>query len=393
MQQSPHNILSTAPRCIGLSTVVDVFNQHELFEVIDNQRVVQFSRLKGESGFSGVDNVRKSTGISVRRILREGLTSVDLAEALCRRLEQATGHTLLDFDDILLCHSHTDPNACRRLARRLSRRLHLPTGLVTPFNFGCCGFLKLLQEGTERIDELPDGARIALLSVETPETWHDASDRLFCGLVSAGATAAVLEQGIGLPLSVIRAEDFLIPTDRRPNPFPLFSIDSGDVFDFRGTACHRSVMRMNSEPVFLNGIELMLDNLRTAMLSIDLQPGQRVVVAPHQPSGKLLRALVAAARSEYPDVEFLNNLDQYGNTISSSVPTILSRLPEVLRANNRAPLRDGDHLILLAAGICMDQIADYMSTGHACLKWVSSPAATSPELPMNVPEAILQPQI
>ncbi|MCP4509885.1 MAG: hypothetical protein GY826_26210 [Fuerstiella sp.] len=126
---------------------------------------------------------------------------------------------------------------------------------------------------------------------------------------------------------------------------------------------------MNAEPVFINGIELMLDNLRAAMLSIDRQAGQRVIVAPHQPSGKLLRALIAAAAMEFPDIEFLNNLESYGNTISSSVPTLISRMEEVLVLNKLEPLRDNDHIILLAAGICMTDIADQMSAGHTCLQW------------------------
>ena len=87
---------------------------------------------------------------------------------------------------------------------------------------------------------------------------------------------------------------------------------------------------------------------------------------------ELLKALVAAARVEYPEFEYLNNLKTYGNTISSSVPTILSRLSQVLEANGLQPPREGDHIILLAAGICMEEISDHMSAGHACLQWVTA---------------------
>jgi hypothetical protein len=54
---------------------------------------------------------------------------------------------------------------------------------------------------------------------------------------------------------------------------------------------------------------------------------------------------------------------------------VLARLPEVLDANHYAPLRDGDHVILLAAGICMEEIGDHMSSGHACLQWVTNSVA------------------
>lgn len=358
---------------LGLSSIVDVYDRQDLFELIDNPRVVQLSHLGGAAGFANPENVARSTGISTRRILRAGLNAADLGLALCRRLEQETGTALHDFPVVMLCHSHTDPTACDQLSAELCRRMNLPSTTITAFNFGCSGFLKLLHEAVLQLSSDDTIQQIALLNIETPETWHDASDRLFCGIVGAGATAMVLERGNGIPVSTVVSDDFPVPDHLRPNPNPLFSHDTTDAFCFRGMPVHRTVMRMNAEPVFLNGIELMLAGLRSAAATIDVQPGQRVVVVPHQPSGKLLKALVAAARTEFPKFEYLNNLKSYGNTISSSVPTILSRLPEVLAANNSQPLQDGDHVILLAAGICMQEISDHMSAGHACLQWVTSP--------------------
>ncbi len=354
----------------GLTTIVDIYDQNQLFERLDNQRVLQLSRLNEQPGFSSLDAVRKSTGISLRRILAEGLFEADLAVALAERLQEVSQSSLSDFDAVFLCHSHTQDDACQQLARQLEDRLHLSRGFVRPLNYGCCGFLKMLHDAVDMLDVSDSSdARVALLSVETPETWHDASDRLFCGLVSAGATAAIVEKRGGLPLGFVRADDFSVPPERRPNPHPLFRRELADGFTFRGDPCQKLVMRMNAEPVFLNGIELMLHNLRSASMTIDRKPGQRVIVVPHQPSGKLLRALVAAASSEFPDFEFLNNLDQYGNTISSSVPTVLSRLPQVLAANDLPPIQQDDHLILLAAGICMTEIDNHMSAGYACLQW------------------------
>jgi 3-oxoacyl-[acyl-carrier-protein] synthase-3 len=180
----------------------------------------------------------------------------------------------------------------------------------------------------------------------------------------------VLERNTGIPVAMIRTDDFAISPELRPNPEPLFRKETGQVYTFRGETVTRTVMRMNAETVFLNGIELMLNNLRSAVASVDLSPGQRVIVIPHQPSGKLLKALIAAARLEYPDFEFLNNLSDFGNTISAAVPTIMARLPQVLKENNLSPISDGDLIILLAAGICMREIENHMSAGHACLEWV-----------------------
>ena len=355
----------------GLSSIVDVYDRDDLYDFLDNARIVELSRLGGAAGFASPENVSRSTGISVRRILRPGMTAVEVGVALGRRLEQESGQLLREFPLIMLCHSNTDPSACERLAVELSERFGVPAGRLLAFNFGCSGFLKLLHEAVIQLVGDDNLSRIVLLNIETPETWHDSSDRLFCGIVAAGATAMVLERGKGVPVSAVRSEDFPVPDHLRPNPDPLFRRDTTDGFCFRGQPIYRTVMRMNAEPVFLNGIELMLAGLRTAASSIEVRPGQRVIVVPHQPSGKLLKALVAAARVEFPDFEYLNNLKTYGNTISASVPTILSRLPQVLEANGLQPPREGDHIILLAAGICMEEISDHMSAGHACLQWVT----------------------
>ena len=359
----------------GLTCITDVYDRDDLFDFLDNDRITELSRLGGNKGFASPENVFRSTGISVRRILRPGVTSADVAAAICSRLEQESGLQLSDFSEVMLCHSNTNPQACVDLAEAICERTGLPGSFVMPFNFGCSGFLKLLHEAVLHMAADDTVTRIALLNVETPETWHDASDRLFCGIVGAGATAVVLERGHGIPVSHVCSDDFRVSNELRPNPLPLFRRDDADAFCFRGNAVHRNVMRMNAEPVFLNGIELMLAGLRSAAASIDVQPDQRVVVVPHQPSGKLLKALLAAARVEFPGFEFLNNLKLFGNTISSSVPTVLARLPGVLDANHYAPLRDGDHVILLAAGICMEEIGDHMSSGHACLQWVTNSVA------------------
>lgn len=357
----------TSCDALKISALVDIFDRTELFETLDNDEVVRLSRLGGRSGFSGDKAILKSTGVARRRMLAKDLRAVDLAEQVCRKIERVTGQSMADFDRILLCHSHVDPNACQQVANELVNRMGFDSARIQAYNHGCAGFLKLLATADELLDQQDE--HVCLLSVESPEFWHDASDRLFCGIVSAGATAAVVERRNGLPINDIAVGDVRIPVERRPNPDPLFRKETCDGFDFRGNPIRREVMRMNPEPVFLNGIELMLSNLRDALVSCDYQPGQRVLVAPHQPSAKLLKALLAAARADFPEVQFLNNLQDFGNTISSTVPTCISRLPEIMARQEFLPLKDGDHLILLAAGICMPEISDHMSAGYACLKW------------------------
>ncbi len=112
----------------GLSHLTDLYDRSDLFELLNNDDVVQLSRLRDGRGFTSPDNVLRSTGISTRRILRKGFTAVDFAAELCLRLEQRTGIALKDFAAVLVCHSHTDDTQADLLTESLSRRFSLRPG-------------------------------------------------------------------------------------------------------------------------------------------------------------------------------------------------------------------------------------------------------------------------
>jgi len=155
---------------IGLSAVVDVFDRTDLFQTIDNQAILELSRLGENRGFSGIDTIRRSTGVEVRRILAGNVSSLDLAEAICLQLQSATQTSLQDFSRILLCHSGTDDTACASLSEFLRERFRLRSGQIHAANHGCSGFLRLMQDGVLHLEGSPGEERIALLSIETPET-------------------------------------------------------------------------------------------------------------------------------------------------------------------------------------------------------------------------------
>jgi 3-oxoacyl-[acyl-carrier-protein] synthase III len=365
-----------SPRRITLGAVVDVADRTDLLETVSNDAVAQLSRSGGGSGYRDADNVLRSTGIETRYKLRAGRTVLSLATAALGRLQQVAGPKCLDQAVVLICHSHVSEDPAARIAsgvsRWLLRRCRQMQGrvpAVSAANWGCSGFLRLLQEAVVLLETDSTLRRVVLLNVEAPELWHDASDRLFCGLISTAATATLVHRGAGIDVTRVQADDFPVPIHLRINPRPLFSIQRAGVRTFDGRQVTRTVMRMNPEPVFLAGIELMLDVLRAAQVNPASNPDGRTIVVPHQPSGKLLKALIDAARPEFPGVEFLTNLRNHGNCISATIPTMLARLPEVLALNGRASLRSGDRLVLLAAGICMDRMEDHLSAGFADLVW------------------------
>ncbi len=354
---------------LSVNSVVSLCDRQDLFEFCDNDRIVRLSQQGNAAGFSTEASVLRSTGVAQRRILRPGVTPLDLAIEVIQQVQQVSSLSLEDFSAVFLCHSHTCPEECRQLAEEISAYTGRVAPVIHAYNSGCTGYLKLLAAASDFMNSTPTAERVLLLNIETPETWHCSADRMFCGIVGAGATATVLQRGSGIRLLALQVEDVPITTTGNVSPGPLFQRETTQVYSFRGEPAVRNVMRMNAESVFFHGIELMLQALRTAVANMGPSDGHRVIVIPHQPSGKLLRALIATAKLEFPEFHYVNNLLHHGNTISSTIPVILARFSDVLRENRLEALQPGDRIILIASGICMDRIADHMATGFASLEW------------------------
>lgn len=352
-----------------LSSVVDIVDREDLFEIVDNGRVLELSHLGPGTGFRNEASISKSTGVEQRRIMKLGVTTLDLAVAVARKLQFEVGFDWNACPAIGLCHSHTDPQAAQELADELCDALEI--GHVKPFviNFGCTGYVELLRIGAQLLADAPDDAVVPLLTVETPEEWHDAADRAFCGIISAGATGSVLSKRGGHRLLSVSMQPREISESNR-NFQPLFVTEEGEFPQFCGGYSERRVMRMDGEGVFINGVELMVEAARGAISQYAARSdGRRVLVAPHQPSGKMLGALFAVLRDECPDAVLLNNLALYANSISSTIPTVLAHIDEILGDQSQPEVRPGDRVILPAAGICMAQKDTHLSQGCAVIEW------------------------
>jgi len=352
----------------ALTEIVDLADHNELFELLDNESVYALSHQGITDGFSSVKAISRSTGIETRRLLQPHLAPIDIAVAIAEKLQMTVGFEWADCPAILLCHSHTNHESALQLCNQLSDELNIPADRFIPLNYGCVGFIELLNRASQILEDLPAGVHVPLLTVETPEHWHDSSDKAFCGIVSAGATGTTLWRGPGHSLLHVETAIEYIPAERRKEDVPLFWTEQGDMFDFRGRPENKLVMHMDGESVFLNGVDLMLEACLKSYKQVSGQ-GERILIAPHQPSGKLLKAMIAAARQIPIAADYLNNLPDYGNSISSTIPTILARLEEVVFTNGYAPVDQGDIILLPAAGICMNHLNDSMCSGRAAIRW------------------------
>lgn len=366
---------------LKIAAAVSLADSPGFFAPLGNEEVLGLSRQGGRSGFRDVAAVRRLTGIESRRLLMPNITPLNLVRGLNLCLSERTCGPLSSCDAVLLCHSHANPDITEQVAAAIAADTTCGVRQLHASNSGCSGFIQLLCRAAELFREQPAMHRAALLNVETPETWHCSADRVFCGIVGAGATAVIVERdgsysdssaspagancAPGWRLRGLGRAD--VPVLSSDTDGPLFFAETVDGFDFHGEPIRRCVMRMQAEAVFIGGIELLLRALRQALQAHPPRPDQPVWVLPHQPSGKLLRAFKVAARREFPNCQILENLEHHGNSISCTIPQQLSELADVCRRNLIAGPTGEELLIAVTAGICMPRKHDRMACGYAVL--------------------------
>ncbi|MEZ5944569.1 MAG: 3-oxoacyl-[acyl-carrier-protein] synthase III C-terminal domain-containing protein [Planctomycetaceae bacterium] len=350
----------------AITDVVEITEREDLFQIVDNEQITEFSRAYGKDGFSSAASVLKSTGVVHRRICRPGINALDIGLAVAEKLQKTYGFSWSDCPAIGLSHSHAEPDSLHWLANQLSDELGIDREKFFGINFGCVGFLELLRLGVQEFNA--KGGPVPMLTVEVPDGWHDASDRSFCGIVSSGATGSLLHDGPGHKVQRVAVVAEEVPPAPNMPLEDLFWTETNEVLNFYGQPEMRTVMRMNGGQVFLSGTELMIGAFRKAFASIT-DPTRRVLVASHQPSGKMLRAMISVLRTEFPNIEFLNNLSHHANSISSTIPTVLSHLESILERSGSDPVQPGDYVLLPAAGICMEWKATHLSQGWAVIEW------------------------
>lgn len=350
-----------------LSDVVEISDRTDLLEVVSNEQVTRFSQSGAGGGFASPAVVLRLTGVEQRRICRPGVDAIDLGMAVADKLQQSYGFDWQDCPAIGVSHTHTVPGVQERLLRALSRSLGVPVERFFSINFGCVGFLELLRRGVEHLGNSSSGP-VPLLSIETPCGWHDASDRSFCGIVSAGATGSLVQRGSGHRILDLQVQQRAVVREPHGPQDSLFWMEKANCLNFFGEPEERVVMRMNGGFVFEQGTEFMIEACRRAW-DVVAPTDRRVIVASHQPSGKMLQAMITSLRDELPCLEFLNNMARYANSISSAIPTVLSHLNRILEDDDADPIRRGDFVLLPAAGISMSHKASHMEQGWAVLEW------------------------
>lgn len=269
-----------------------------------------------------MQEIGEKTGILQRYIASDQQTAGDLAVEAAERLflENAIDRSTIDF--VLLCTQTPDyplPTTACLLQQRLQLRQECG---ALDFNLGCSGFVYGLALADGLIQSRV-ARRILLLTSETYSKYIDPQDRSLRTIFGDAAAATLIEVG---QQPSLRA--FQFGTDGS-------GADTLMVAD-GGARCAQQAIKPRHKKrwksrLYMDGPELMSFTVIAIPKLID-QILQRSALSPldidvylfHQATRKMLEQL--QARLGLSGQQLPIRLDQYGNTVSATLPILISQL-------------------------------------------------------------------
>ncbi len=288
-----------------------------------------------------MDLVYAKTGVRTRYIAAEGECASDLGVAASEKLFGGHGIDRRTVDFLLFC-TQTPDYPLPTTACLVQDRLGLPTSIgALDFNLGCSGFVYglSLADGLIR-----SGAaeRVLLITAETYSKYIDPADRSLRTIFGDGAAATLIEAASEPSLG-----SFVFGTDGRGAD--ALMVTEGGARPDQLALKPRKRKRWSSR-LYMDGPELV-------DLTLDVVPPlvERVLAAAgltregvdfylmHQATLLLLEKL--RAKLEVDERLAPAHLEDYGNTVSSTIPFMMHDLRKAGR------LRPGKRSLLIGFGV------------------------------------------
>jgi 3-oxoacyl-[acyl-carrier-protein] synthase III len=281
------------------------------------------------------------TGVRVRHIAAADECASDLGAAAAERLftEHNIDRSTIDF--LLFC-TQTPDYPLPTTACLLQQRLGLPTSIgALDFNLGCSGFVYglsladgLIRSGAAR--------RVLLITAETYSKYIDATDRSLRTIFGDGAAATLIDAS-----STASLGSFVFGTDGRGGNTLI--VTKGGARPAENAIQPRKRKRWPSS-LFMDGPELVKFTLDVVPPMIDrLLAGAHWsrenvdVFLMHQATTFMLDHLRERLNLDQEKVP--EALEEYGNTVSSTLPILIHDL----RKSGR--LRPGKQTLLIGFGV------------------------------------------
>lgn len=274
------------------------------------------------------------TGISERRIMKEGASS-DMAAEAVKELLAKKGLDPLDIELVIVATVTPDypfPSTANVVCDK--------TGMSNAWGFdliaACSGFIYALQTGAKFI-EGGTHKKVLVIGVDKMSAILDYQDRTTCVIFGDGAGVVLLEpneEGLGVIDAILRSDGsgrkYLIqPAGGSAMPPSIQTVEERLHF-----------VKQEGKAVFKFAVTNMAEVSAEIMEKNNLKSEDVDWLVPHQANLRIIDA--TAERMGLPKEKVMINIQKYGNTTAGTLPLCLWDWEK--------QLKKGDNIILSAFG-------------------------------------------
>ncbi len=293
------------------------------------------------------NRLTKKTGILRRHIAAEGELASDLAVQAAEKLF-AKGLDRSKVDFLLFCTESPDyilpPTACL-----LQNRLGLSKYIgAFDYNLGCSGFVYGLGIAKGFI-ESGQAKNVLLITAETYSKHIHPQDHSTAPLFGDGASAVWIE-GLESEKSGIRAlhygtdgsgaENLIVPVGGMRNSYGVDKKETTDQYNNIRDNYH---LQMVGSAISEFSLEVVPETLQNVLAEAGLAKEDVDYYVFHQANNFMLKYL--QQKCDLLDVPYWNDVAEYGNTVSSSIPIALE---DMLKAN---PDKHLQNVVIMGFGV------------------------------------------
>jgi 3-oxoacyl-[acyl-carrier-protein] synthase III len=291
--------------------------------------------------------IRERTGIVERRIAAVNETTTDLAAQAAQDALAAAGLRPQDTD-LIICATSTPDSMFPSVASGVQERLGAH-GPAFDVQAACTGFLYAMSIA-DRFVTGGQAKQAIVIGSETLTKIINFKDRGTCVVFGDGAGAVVLgpaSNGAGIKSCVLGADG--------SGGDLIYVAPGADGPEGPG----RPEIRMDGRKVFRFATEILAQTTLEALEKAGVRLEDVKLIVPHQANARIIEA--AGKRLGVSAEVMMNDIAQYGNTSTASIPLALK---DAL-AQDR--LRTGDHLVLVGFGAGL-------TWGACVIEWEGVPA-------------------
>lgn len=289
--------------------------------------------------------ILEKTGIAERHIAADGELASDMATIAARRLLERDGIDPGSIDILVFCSQSLDyilpSSACL-----IQDRLGLPTSCMSfDLSLGCSSYVHGLSIVSALL-EAGRGRRALVLTADTYSKYLDPEDRAVVTLFGDAGTATLLDidDVAGLPACLgpfvsgsdgAGARDLIIESGGNRNATP--GLSSSESPPLPAQRPHRADrLFMDGPKIFEFSLRRVPDALTRVLEAAHLAASDIDLFVFHQANRFMLDAL--KRKLKIPAERFALEMEDVGNTVSSSIPLALERLVAANRIKSGAVL-------------------------------------------------------